>query len=141
MLARPPSLPPDTPVYEVMTAGVVVVSANATIRACAAAMARRGTHAVLVLDPQADTALGWISQHDILVHAEDHKFMTLAGQAVSQEAAFIEPRTSVQEACRRMVAERRSHLLVAASEEAVPLGVVSAGDLVAFYATIYGHGS
>jgi hypothetical protein len=55
----------------------------------------------------------------------------------SETAAFIAPEVTVQDAADRMVAEGGTHLL-GGSSDAVALGVVWLGDIVAFYARVYG---
>jgi CBS domain-containing protein len=94
--------------------------------------------AVLILDPAPHRPRGWISEQDVLRLIGEDRLTALAGEALSEAAAFIAPEISVQDAADRMVAEGGTHLLVGSSD-VVTLGVVSLGDIVAFYARVYGR--
>jgi CBS domain-containing protein len=126
--------PSDTPVRAVMSPGVIAISGEVTIADCAATMSSRRTHAVLVVDPRTRVAAGWVLHRDVLVHLRQDPLTTRAIDVVSQEAAYIEPSETVEEAARRMVAEDVSHLLVGYGPSSVPEGVISSWDLVAYYA-------
>ncbi|MGH2951649.1 MAG: CBS domain-containing protein, partial [Solirubrobacterales bacterium] len=52
--------PSQTPVRAVMSPGVIAISGETTVRACAATMAARRTHAVLVVDRGDRTPIGWV---------------------------------------------------------------------------------
>jgi CBS domain-containing protein len=62
-----------------------------------------------------------------------------AGKAVSQDPSLIAPEASVKEAADQMLTEGVTHLLVASSLEAIPEGVISSWDIVAFYARSVGR--
>jgi CBS domain-containing protein len=64
---------------------------------------------------------------------------TLAQEAISHDVSIIAPEATVTEAAERMLAEGLTHLLVASSIEAIPEGVISSWDIVAFYASAYGR--
>jgi CBS domain-containing protein len=135
----PASTPPaDTPVREVMSPGVIALPDDTTIGACARAMYERRTHAVLIVGGDRQPR-GWIFHLDILRHLQSDPLTTLAGDAVSQEAAVIDSEATVEEAAERMVSENLTHLLVAKSRGSIPDGVLSSWDVVAFYARFYGH--
>jgi CBS domain-containing protein len=124
----------QTPVRSVMSPGVIAVSGDATVRDCAATMAARRTHAVLVIDPGTRTAMGWVFHRDVLRHLRHDPLTTRAADVVSRQAAYIGPEETVEEAGQRMLADDVSHLLVGYGPDTVPEGVLSSWDLVAYYA-------
>jgi CBS domain-containing protein len=129
----------QTPVRTVMSPGVIALSRDTTIGACASAMRERHTHAVLIVDDASRLPQGWVLHRDILEHIESDPLTTLAGDAISQDVSLIAPEATVKEAADRMLAEGLTHLLVANSLEAIPEGVISSWDIVAFYASSYGR--
>jgi CBS domain-containing protein len=126
--------PSQTPVRAVMSPGVIAVSGDSTVSACAATMAARRTHAVLVIDPGTRTAIGWVFHRDVLRHLRKDPLTTRAADVVSRQAAYIGPEETVEEAAERMLADDVSHLLVGYGPDTVPEGVLSSWDLVAYYA-------
>jgi CBS domain-containing protein len=120
-------------VRDVMSAGVVAISADSTAGECAQAMHARRTHAVLVIDPATREPIGWVSHRDVLMHILEDPLLTLARASVSQDAAWIEPAATVEDAARRMQAEDRTHLLVG-DPGSIPEGVISSWDVVGFFA-------
>jgi CBS domain-containing protein len=126
--------PSQTPVRSVMSPGVIAVSGDATVSDCAATMAARRTHAVLVIDPGTRMAKGWVFHRDVLHHLREDPLTTRAADVVSREAAYIGPEETVEEAAERMLADDVSHLLVGYGPDTVPEGVLSSWDLVAYYA-------
>jgi CBS domain-containing protein len=131
--------PVQRPVREVMSPGVIALSSDTTIGACASAMYERHTHAVLIIDRKDRLPRGWVFHKDILEHLESDPLTTLAADAISETVSLIAPEATVKEAADRMVAEGLTHLLVAASLEAIPEGVLSTWDIVTFYAKSYGR--
>jgi CBS domain-containing protein len=120
-------------VRDVMSPGIVAVSGESTAGACAEAMHARRTHAVLVIDPNTREPLGWVSHRDVLMHILDDPLLTLASTSVSQEAAWIDPAATVEEAARRMQEEELTHLLVGEPGQ-IAEGVISSWDVVGFFA-------
>lgn len=125
--------PSTITVRDVMSPGVVALSAEATVGDCAAAMHNRRTHAVLIIDPASREPLGWVSHRDVLRHIREDPLTTLAAAAVSHEAVWIDSNSSVEEATRRMEDEDLSHLLVGTAGM-IAEGVISSWDVVGFYA-------
>jgi CBS domain-containing protein len=121
-------------VRDVMSPGVVAISGESTAGECAEAMHARRTHAVLVINPATREPMGWVSHRDVLLHILEDPLLTLASSSVSQEAAWIEPSATVEEAARRMQEEDLTHLLVG-DQEAIPEGVISSWDVVGFFAS------
>lgn len=135
------STPADTLVVEVMTGGVVVLPADATVGTCAVTMVERHTHAVLIVDGASQTPVGWVDHQRILRHLGSDPLTTLARDAITQAPATIEPEATLQQAAERMVDEALVHLLVTRAPAVMPLGVLSGWDVMAFYADAYGHES
>jgi CBS domain-containing protein len=129
----------QTPVRQVMSPGVIALSGDTTIGACASAMRERHTHAVLIVDDSSRLPRGWVFHRDILEHIESDPLTSLAREAISHDVSIIAPQATVKEAADRMLAEDLTHLLVANSFEAIPEGVISSWDIVAFYASSYGR--
>jgi CBS domain-containing protein len=121
-------------VRDVMSPGVIAVSSDTTVGACASIMCERRTHSVLVLDERNREPKGWVTHRDVLRYLRSDPLTTLAGDVVSQEASYVDPEASVDEAAERMVSESTTHLLVGKSPRAIPEGVISSWDLVAHYA-------
>jgi CBS domain-containing protein len=126
--------PSETPVRAVMSPGIIVVSGDATVAACAAAMSERRTHAVLIVDPGSREPLGWVMHRDVLHHLRRDPYTTRAADVVSAEATWIHPEEPVENAADRMVDEEISHMLVGHGTGTLPEGVLSSWDLVSFYA-------
>jgi CBS domain-containing protein len=126
--------PSETPVRSVMSPGIIVLSGEATVAACAAAMSERRTHAVLIIDPGTREPLGWVKHKDVLHHLRRDPYTTRAADVVSAEATWIHPEETVEAAAERMVADDISHILVGHGTGTLPEGVLSSWDLVAFYA-------
>jgi CBS domain-containing protein len=122
-----------------MSPGVIALSSDTTIGACASAMHERHTHAVLIVDESSRLPRGWFLHSDVLEHIDSDPLTTIAGKAISQDVSLIAPEATVKEAADRMVAEGVTHLLVASSLDAIPEGVISSWDIVAFYANSYGR--
>jgi CBS domain-containing protein len=126
--------PSRTPVRTVMSPGVIAVSGETTVSACAATMHARQTHAVLVVDERTRQPSGWVFHLDVLRYLREDPLTTRAADVVSQEAAYIDPEDTVEEAAERMVSDGLTHLLVGHGPDSIPEGVLSSWDLVAFYA-------
>jgi CBS domain-containing protein len=125
--------PSETTVRSVMSPGIIAISGEATVSACAATMAERRTHAVLVVDPVSRTPAGWVFHRDVLKHMREDPFTTRAAAIVSKEAAYIHPEDTVEAAAERMLRDDVTHLLVGSGPDDVPEGVLSSWDLVSFY--------
>jgi len=117
-----------------MSPGVIVLSGDATVAACAAAMSERRTHAVLIVDPGSREPLGWVKHSDVLHHLRQDPYTTRAADVVSAEAAWIHPEETVEVAGDRMVGEEINHMLVGHGAGTLPEGVLSSWDLVSYYA-------
>ena len=120
-------------VRDVMSPGVIAIPSDSSVRTCARTMFERRTHAVLVVDSRSREPIGWVTHQDVLRYLRADPFTTLAGAAVREVPAYIEPDATVEQAADMMVAEQTTHLLVG-SPQLIPVGVLSSWDLVAHYA-------
>src|ERR671915_2180575 len=93
-------------VRDVMSPGVIAVPSDTTVRACAQTMFERRTHAVLVIDQRNRDPIGWVTHQDVLKYLRSDPFTTLAGAAVREVPAYIEPDATVEQAADMMVAEQ-----------------------------------
>ncbi|MBX5468731.1 MAG: CBS domain-containing protein [Thermoleophilaceae bacterium] len=124
----------DTPVRELMTPGVVVVSENASLGVTFAAMASHAVNAVLVLGAQHGRPLGWVTARGLLAWlSEDHRLVA-AREAITESVKRIPPSATAQEAASALSETGVTHLLVCPGADAEPEGVVSAANLVALCA-------
>jgi CBS domain-containing protein len=126
--------PSQTPVRAVMSPGVIAVSGETTASTCAATMSLRRTHAVLIVDQTTRRPIGWVSHLDVIRHLRRDPSTTRAADFVSQEAAYIHPEETIEDAADRMVAEGLTHLLVGPGPDVLPEGVLSSWDIVTYYA-------
>src|SRR6266487_4431895 len=134
LMTTVPMSPSTTPVRAIMSPGVIAVSGEVTVAACAEAMRSRRTHAVLVVDGSTRAPLGWVLHRDVLRHLRQDPLTTRAAEAVSQDAAYIHPEETVEDAADRMVAEDLTHVLVGHGPQVLAEGVLSSWDVVAYYA-------
>jgi CBS domain-containing protein len=134
LLTTVPMSPSSTPVRSIMSPGVIAVSGETTVSACAATMTARRTHAVLVIDHRSRNPLGWVFHRDVLAHLREDPLTTRAADVVSAQATYVHPEDTVEEAADRMVSEQLTHVLVGHGDQSIPEGVLSSWDLVAFYA-------
>src|SRR2546423_15430053 len=95
--------PPATPVRSIMSPGIIAMSGEATVAACAAAVSTRRTHAVLIIDPANRVPLGWVFHQDVPGHLRDDPYTTRAADVVSAEASRIPPEETVEVAAATLV--------------------------------------
>jgi CBS domain-containing protein len=138
ILTTVPMEPSQTPVREVMSPGIIAVSGETTVSACAATMATRRTHAVLVIDPSTREPAGWVFHLDVLRHLREDPLTTRAADLVSQEVTYIDPEDTVEDAAERLVSDGLTHVLVGHGPESIPEGVLSSWDVVRYYARLPG---
>jgi CBS domain-containing protein len=131
-----PMSPSATPVRAVMSPGIIALSGEVTVAACAATMSQRRTHAVLVIDQPSRRPLGWVFHRDVLKHMREDPYATRAADLVSEDAGYVHPEDTVEDAAERMDKEGLTHLLVGHGPDTIPEGVLSSWDLVSFYADV-----
>lgn len=118
-----------TLVGEVMSAPVLEVAADSTLREAAKQMARRRLGAAVVPTGQG-SELAIITERDLLVSlgvGEDPDRETV-GEHATRDVVFAAPEWSIEEAAVTMIRGDFRHLVVLADGEAV--GVLSLRDIV-----------
>jgi CBS domain-containing protein len=121
----------DTPVRELMTAGVVTLVEDASLRQVQKAMDRHRINAVLITSREGDP-LGWVTSRGLLSWLEHTDLgMASARQAITEPALTIGASATASEALAKLAQGSVSHLLVTMSSDPGVEGVVSPLDLVA----------
>jgi CBS domain-containing protein len=120
----------STEVREVMTPGVVVIPADASIDRLRDALAAHRVHAVLVVERHGGKPMGWATARGLLRSAADDHPPRTAGQAVVEPARTISPSATVADAANALLAEGLGALLVCHGPDAMPEGVVTELDLI-----------
>ena len=122
------------PVSEIMHHGYIALPATATLADVASAMRDNKVHAVLITDA-GGTPSGWVTSRGMLHnHARDWSVASSAADAITEPAATIAATASLADAVTLFIATAASHLLVAATTAAAPIGVIADSDLVAHIA-------
>lgn len=120
----------ETEVRYVMRPGVVTVTEDTSLIQLHRAMVSHGVHAVLIVGRLTGIPLGWVTSRGLLAWLDcDHELHD-ARVAISEPAVAIEPWAPAREAGARLVAEGVSHLIVSASGDHRPEGVIGDLDLV-----------
>lgn len=124
----------DVPVSGVMHHGFVSLPSTATLKDAASAMRDNHVHAILITAGDG-RALGWVTTRGILHnHARDWSVASSVQEAITESPASVRPSATLADAVNAFVATGASHVLVAASDDAVPVGVIADSDLVTFMA-------
>ena len=120
----------DREVRDVMTPGVVTISADASVSRVRDALAAHRVNAVLVVERHGGRPLGWITARGLLAQVLEETHHRSAGQAICEPPTTVSPSASIKEAADALLAVGTSHLLVAHGQDCMPEGVVSALDVV-----------
>jgi CBS domain-containing protein len=120
----------DREVREVMTPGVVTISADASLRRVHGALVAHGVNAVLVVERKGGRPLGWITARSLARIAIEGGREHTAAQAIAEPARTVSPSASVRQAVEEMLATDASHLLVSHGPDCMPEGVVSPLDVM-----------
>jgi len=118
----------DIPARELMTPRVVSVIEDASLHEAFRVMSTHHIHAILVVARDTGRPLGWLTSHGLLAHAGD-KRVTRAREAIMDCPACVEPTAPARTAAQLMLDRGISHVLVGASAEVPPQGVISDYDL------------
>lgn len=113
-----------------MRPGVISLPGRASLRQVQRTLASHNIHAVLVLDTESGTPLGWVTARGLLDHASRDLDLVRAASVVSEPAITISPSASVGTAIDALLRSDGTRLLVCASGHAAPEGVVTDLDLV-----------
>jgi CBS domain-containing protein len=125
----------STPVRRIMRPGVVAIPGATSLLEVARTMRAHGVHAVLVLDPGAPGPVGWVTSEALIGRLLDYSPFVPAGDVATELPTTIAPSAPVADAIRALRRPGVTHLLVTTGVAAVPLGVVSDTDVVAFAAS------
>ena len=117
-------------VREVMTPGVVTISADASVARVRDALAAHRVNAILVVERNGGRPLGWITARGLLAQALEDSRRRTAAQAICEPPRVVSPSASVKQAAEALIAANASHLLVSHGEGCMPEGVVAALDVV-----------
>ena len=120
----------DREVRDVMTPGVVMISADAALGRVHEALALHRVNAVLVVERNGGKPLGWITARGLLSQAIEGGRPHTAGQAICEPPHTVSPSASVKEAAEALLSAGVSHVLVSHGVDCMPEGVVSALDVV-----------
>jgi CBS domain-containing protein len=120
----------ERPVRELMSAGVLVVSEDASLRQVYRAMNQHGVHALLVVGRSGGTPLGWITARGLLAWLDTDDSVATARDAITERPTTVEPSAPAREALELLSQAGVTHLLVSHRPDLLPEGVVSDADLV-----------
>ena len=120
----------DREVRDVMTPGVVTISADASVSRVRDALAAHRVNAIVVVERHGGRPLGWITARGLLGQSLGQSHHRTAGQAICEPPKTVSPSASVKEAADALLAAGTSHLLVAHGTDCMPEGVVSALDVI-----------
>ncbi len=112
-----------------MTATVLVVGPDHSLRAAARLMCERSVGAAVVIDPEANGP-GIITERDVLrsLGAEQDPDSERVADHLTRDVVFADPEWSLEEAAAAMVRGAFRHLIVVERGETV--GILSVRDIV-----------
>ncbi len=122
----------DAPAREIMTPGVVSIPEDASLWHVYRAMIAHSVRAVLVVGHTEGKPLGWVTARGLLAWIGKDESLACARDAITERATFIEPGATAREAVVALLQAGVSHVLVRRAEDAMPEGVLSDLDLIAF---------
>src|SRR5438046_1267738 len=116
-------------VREGMTATVLTVGPDHTLRAVARLMGKRGVGAAVVMDPDANGP-GIITERDVLSSLGEGQDpdVEIVAEHLTRDVVFAAPEWSLEEAAAAMVRGGFRHLIVVERGETV--GILSVRDVV-----------
>ena len=123
---------------DVMTPGVVTVADDATLAEAVDVMADHRIHAVLVVDRETGTPLGWITARGLLAMVGCDPEL-LAIDVIDEKPRSIEPDATLRAAIYALALPGVTRLLVRPREHASPVGVISDYDLTVKAARLSRH--
>ncbi len=123
----------DTEVGDVMTKDVVSIPADAPLREVLRALADNRLGSVLVVEPVTEKPLGWVTARTLLSRITEDDTLC-AGDAITQDAASIQPWATVRQALTALQQPGVSKLLVGRIPGIPPQGVLSDLDVIALVA-------
>jgi len=122
----------ETPVRDIMTPGVVSIPEDASLRQAYRAMVAHSVRAVLVVGRAEGRPLGWVTARGLLAWIGQEASLPSARDAITERPTWVEPSATAREAVVALQQAGVSHVLVRKGDDAMPEGVVSDLDLIAF---------
>jgi CBS domain-containing protein len=119
----------DREVRDLMTAGCVAISDDATVAQAADALAAHRVHAVLVVGADNGTPLGWITARGLLGWLGRDRSLASARDAITEQITEIHPSDPVRTALQALSGAGTTRLLVRRSPHLLPEGVITDFDL------------
>jgi len=124
----------DRPLRDLMSAGVVAVPGNSSLRTAFCALRHHGVHAVLVTDYADGRPLGWLTSRALLVHDTTELTLFSAREAIDEPFVELPPSATAGEAIERMRATGAGRVAVRPDGARLPEGVVADLDLIGLLA-------
>jgi len=122
----------DTPVRDIMTPGVVSIPEDASLLQAYRAMVAHSVRAVLVVGRAEGRPLGWVTARGLLGWIGEEASLPAVRDAITERPTWVDPGATAREAVVALLQAGVSHVLVRKAEDAMPEGVVSDLDLIAF---------
>jgi CBS domain-containing protein len=119
-------------VRDIMTAGVVSIPEDASLRQAYRAMVAHSVRAVLVVGRTEGRPLGWVTARGLMGWIGKEASLPAARDAITERATWVEPGATAREAIVALLQAGVSHVLVRKADDAMPEGVLSDLDLIAF---------
>lgn len=120
----------DAAIRRVMRPGVLTIAASASLRQVERAMLSHRVHAIVVVGDEDGRPLGWVTSRGVLRRLGENAFDIDAGAAVDTRAVTIRADAPALEGVGLLLESGADHLLVVQVPGALPIGVVTALDLV-----------
>lgn len=127
----PSADPMDYELRHIMTPGVVTIVEDASLVQVYRALVAHRVHAVLVLGARTGRPLGWVTAHGLLAWIDSDPSLAVARDAITEAAKTISPSATARDALVALSQPMTQQLLVTASPDRLPEGVVTPLDLVA----------
>ena len=119
----------DVAVRELMTADVISVGEDATLRQVSRTLHRHQVHAALVLRRSDGRPLGWVTMHGLAVNTDADSVTMTAKEVITEKPIWISPSAKARDALALMRKEGVSHLFVSERPLQPPRGVISETDI------------
>lgn len=119
----------DTMVRRFMSPGVVSLPATAPLQEACQAMARHGLHAIVVVADDGRPA-GLVTSAGLVARRSRDLALRPVGLEIDEQITLITPSATAEAAAKILEQPGVTHLLVAASLDAVPEGMVTSLDVV-----------
>ena len=126
------SQPPETheTVASVMHAGVVTCRPEASLRTVARLLAEHRIHAVVVTGPEETAPSAVVTDRDVVfAYSRGQLDRLTARDAASEPTITVRPDHDLRDASETMARHGVTHIVVTASGDASPIGILSSLDI------------